>query len=120
MGAQRPITIFLISVNSSLCGINFYYYYYYYYLFTAIGFAPGGSSPYTTQLQQNTYVQFCDTSSHRHKTDGQILSPDSCPSSSEYDIAKTINFNYVINEFASVEARKVTLVIVAIVHEKCC
>jgi hypothetical protein len=29
------------------------YYYYYYYLFTAIGFAPGGSGPYTTQLQQN-------------------------------------------------------------------
>jgi hypothetical protein len=27
-------------------------YYYYYYLFTAIGFAPGGSGPYTTQLQQ--------------------------------------------------------------------
>jgi hypothetical protein len=25
---------------------------YYYYLFTAIGFAPGGSGPYTTQLQQ--------------------------------------------------------------------
>jgi hypothetical protein len=30
-------------------------YYYYYYLFTAIGFAPGGSGPYTTQLQQKTY-----------------------------------------------------------------
>jgi hypothetical protein len=29
--------------------------YYYYYLFTAIGFAPGGSGPYSTQLQQNTY-----------------------------------------------------------------
>jgi hypothetical protein len=28
---------------------------YYYYLFTAIGFAPGDSGPYTTQLQQNTY-----------------------------------------------------------------
>jgi hypothetical protein len=28
---------------------------YYYYLFTAIGFAPSGSGPYTTQLQQNTY-----------------------------------------------------------------
>jgi hypothetical protein len=28
---------------------------YYYYLFTAIGFAPGGSGPYTTQLQQKTY-----------------------------------------------------------------
>jgi hypothetical protein len=26
--------------------------YYYYYLFSAIGFAPGGSDPYTTQLQQ--------------------------------------------------------------------
>jgi hypothetical protein len=25
---------------------------FYYYLFTAIGFAPGGSGPYTTQLQQ--------------------------------------------------------------------
>jgi hypothetical protein len=29
--------------------------YYYYYLFTAIGFAPGGSGLYTTQLQQKTY-----------------------------------------------------------------
>jgi hypothetical protein len=28
---------------------------FYYYLFIAIGFAPGGSGPYTTQLQQNTY-----------------------------------------------------------------
>jgi hypothetical protein len=28
---------------------------YYYYLFTAIWFAPGGSGPYTTQLQQKTY-----------------------------------------------------------------
>jgi hypothetical protein len=27
-------------------------FYYYYYLFSAIGFAPGGSGPYTTQLQQ--------------------------------------------------------------------
>jgi hypothetical protein len=32
------------------------FYYYYYYLFTAIGFAPGGSGPYTTQLQQKTYI----------------------------------------------------------------
>jgi hypothetical protein len=30
--------------------------YYYYYLFTAIGFAHGGSGPYTTQLQQKTYI----------------------------------------------------------------
>jgi hypothetical protein len=29
--------------------------YYYYYLFSAIGFVPGGSGPYTTQLQQKTY-----------------------------------------------------------------
>jgi hypothetical protein len=70
--AQRLI-IFLISVNSSLCGIHFY-----------------------------------DTSRNRHKTDGQILSLGNCPSS-EYDIAKTINFNHVIDEFASVKARKVTL-----------
>jgi hypothetical protein len=28
---------------------------YYYYLFAAVGFAPGGSGPYTTQLQQKTY-----------------------------------------------------------------
>jgi hypothetical protein len=70
--AQRLI-IFLISVNSWLCGIY-----------------------------------FCDTSSHRRKPDGQILSLDSCPSS-EYDIAKTINSNYVTDEFASVKARKVTL-----------
>jgi hypothetical protein len=54
-------------------------------------------------------LHFCDTTRNRHKTDGQILSLDSCPSSSEYDIAKTINFNYVIGEFASVKARKITL-----------
>jgi hypothetical protein len=74
MGAQRLKTIFLISVNFSLCGIY-----------------------------------FCDPSSRRRKTDGQILSLDSCPSNSEYDIAKTINLNYVIDEFASIKARKVTL-----------
>jgi hypothetical protein len=49
---------------------------------------------------------FCDTWRHRGKTDGQILSLDSCPSSSEYDIAKTIDFNDVIDEFESVKARK--------------
>jgi hypothetical protein len=54
-------------------------------------------------------IYFCDTSSHRHKTDGQILSLDSFPSSSEYNIARNINFNDVIDKFASVEARKVTL-----------
>jgi hypothetical protein len=53
-------------------------------------------------------MHFCDTSRNRHKTDGQILSLDSCPSS-EYDIAKTINFNDVVDEFASVKARKITL-----------
>jgi hypothetical protein len=74
MGAQLLITIFLISVNSLLCGIY-----------------------------------FCDTSRNRHKTDGQILSQDNCPSSNEYDIAKTINLNDVIDEFASVKARKVTM-----------
>jgi hypothetical protein len=51
-------------------------------------------------------IHFCDTSRYKHKTDGQILSLDSCPSSSEYDIAKTIDFNDVINEFASVKAKK--------------
>jgi hypothetical protein len=76
MGAQRLIKIFLISVNSSFCGIY-----------------------------------SCDTSRHRRKTDGQILFLDSCPSSSEYDIAKNINFNDVIDEFSSVKARKVTLYI---------
>jgi hypothetical protein len=40
------------------------------------------------------------------KTEGQILSLDNCPSSSEYDIAKTINFNDVIDEFASVKSKK--------------
>jgi hypothetical protein len=77
MGARRLMTIFLISVNSSLCGIQF----------------------------------FCDkhTSRNRHKTNGQILCLDNCPSSSEYNIAKTINFNDVIDEFASVKVRKVTL-----------
>jgi hypothetical protein len=68
--------IFLISVNSSVCGIY-----------------------------------FCDTSSHRRKTDSQILSLDNCPSSSEYDIAKSINFNEVIDELSSVKARKFTLLI---------
>jgi hypothetical protein len=42
------------------------------------------------------------------KTNGQILSLDSCPIS-EYDIAKTINFNHVIDEFAFVKAREVTV-----------
>jgi hypothetical protein len=54
-------------------------------------------------------IHFCDTSRNRNKTDSQILSLDSCPSSSEYDITKTINFNYVIDEFASVKAREITL-----------
>jgi hypothetical protein len=40
------------AVSTSETSVN---YYYYYYLFTAIGFAPGGSGPYTTQLQQKTY-----------------------------------------------------------------
>jgi hypothetical protein len=74
MEAKLLITIFLVSINSLLCGIY-----------------------------------FCDTSRNRHKTDGQILSLGICPSSSEYDIAKNINFNDVIDEFASVKARKVTL-----------
>jgi hypothetical protein len=51
---------------------------------------------------------FCDTSSHRRKTDGQILSLNSCSSRSEYDIAKTIALNDVI-KFASVKVRNVTL-----------
>jgi hypothetical protein len=84
MGARRLITIFLISANSSLCGIVLY---------------------------------FCDTSSHRRKTDGQIISLI-CLFSSEYDIAKTINFNYVIDKFASVKARKLHCKF-AIVNEKC-
>jgi hypothetical protein len=54
-------------------------------------------------------IYFCDTSRNRHKTDSQILSLGNYPSSSEYDIAKNINFNYVIDEFASVKARKVSL-----------
>jgi hypothetical protein len=74
MGMQQLLTIFLISVNSSVCGIY-----------------------------------SCATLSHRRKTDGQILFLDSCPSSSEYDIATTINFSDVIDEFASVKVRKVTL-----------
>jgi hypothetical protein len=43
-----------------------------------------------------------------HQATGQILSLDSCPSS-EYDTAKTMNCNYVTDEFASVKARKVAL-----------
>jgi hypothetical protein len=54
-------------------------------------------------------IYFCDTSRNRHETDGQILFLDSCPSSSECDIANTIHFNDVIDEFTSVKARKVTL-----------
>jgi hypothetical protein len=54
-------------------------------------------------------MYFCDTSRNRHKTDGQILSLDNCPSSSEYDIAKTINFNDAIDECATVKAREITL-----------
>jgi hypothetical protein len=50
-----------------------------------------------------------DTSSHRRKTDGQILSLNSCPSSSECDIAKIINFDYVTDKFASVKAREIAL-----------
>jgi hypothetical protein len=34
---------------------------------------------------------------------------DSYPSNIEYDTAETMNFNYVIDEFASVKARNVTL-----------
>jgi hypothetical protein len=73
-GAQRLITIILLSVSSSVYEIY-----------------------------------SCATSSHRRKTDGQILFLDSCPSSSEYDIATIINFSDVIDEFASVKARKVIL-----------
>jgi hypothetical protein len=35
--------------------------------------------------------------------------PWTSPSSSEYNIEKTIDFNYVIDEFASVKVRKVRL-----------
>jgi hypothetical protein len=70
--AQRLI-IFLISLNSSICGIY-----------------------------------FCDTSSHRRKTDDQTLSLDSCPSS-DSDIAKIISFNDVTDEFTSFKAIEVTL-----------
>jgi hypothetical protein len=51
----RTIKLQCFSAPSSwknTAGCSYYYYYYYYYLFTAIGFAPGGSGPYTTQLQQ--------------------------------------------------------------------
>jgi hypothetical protein len=62
-------------------------------------------------------IYFYDASSHRRKTDGQILSLDSCSSSSEYDIAKTINFNDVTDEFASVKATRLHCKF-SIVHEK--
>jgi hypothetical protein len=51
-------------------------------------------------------IYFCDTSSHRHKCHGQILSLDSCPPSSEHNTAKSINFNYVIAIFAYFKERK--------------
>jgi hypothetical protein len=39
---------------------------YYYYLFTAIGFAPGGSGPYTTQLQQKN-IQYRQQKTYKLK-----------------------------------------------------
>jgi hypothetical protein len=54
-------------------------------------------------------IYFCDTSSHRRKNHGQILSLYNCPSSSEHDIAKLINSSDVTDEFVSVKARKETL-----------
>jgi hypothetical protein len=33
-----------------------YYYYYYYYLFTATGFSPVGSSPYTSTQNTNGHI----------------------------------------------------------------
>jgi hypothetical protein len=59
-------------------------------------------------------IYFCHTSSHRHKSDGQILFH--ILSSSEYDIAKTIKFNNAID--ASVKERKVKSKFL-ILHEKC-
>jgi hypothetical protein len=52
---------------------------------------------------------FSDTSRHGSEADDQVISLEICPSSSDYDITRTINFNYVIDEFASIKARKVTL-----------
>jgi hypothetical protein len=46
------LKMYMYSTYKDPCLVQFTYYY---YLFTAIGFAPGGSGPYTTQLQQNTY-----------------------------------------------------------------
>jgi hypothetical protein len=54
-------------------------------------------------------IHFFQTSRDKHKNDGQILSLDSRSSNSEDDIAKTINFNHIIDEFVSVKARKITL-----------
>jgi hypothetical protein len=45
-------------------------------------------------------VYLCDTSSHRHKTNRQILSLDNCSFSSEYDIAENISLNGTSDEFA--------------------
>jgi hypothetical protein len=50
-------------------------------------------------------VHFCHTS-HRHKTNGQIISQ--ILSSSEYDFAKPIKFNDAIDEFASVSKKSFT------------
>jgi hypothetical protein len=50
-------------------------------------------------------IHFCHTS-HRHKTNGQILSK--ILSSSECDTAKTIKFSNGIDEFTSVKARKIS------------
>lgn len=54
-------------------------------------------------------IHLCDTPRHGLVTDGHILSLGSCPSSNECCIAKTINFNDVIDEFASAKGKEVTL-----------
>jgi hypothetical protein len=50
----------------------YYYYYYYYYLFTAIVFAPGGSGPYTTQLQQKIYINNNKKTCHDYYKVGEL------------------------------------------------
>jgi hypothetical protein len=50
------------------------HYYYYYYLFTAIGFAPGGSGPYTTQLQQKN-IQYQQQKTYIKAKSNEVSNP---------------------------------------------
>jgi hypothetical protein len=64
------------------------------------------------------YISVMHQETRTQLTAIEIFSFDSCPSSREYNTAKTINFNHVIDEFASVKAKKLHCKF-EIVHDKC-